>query len=161
MYVLFMRHLLFSEEVIINVIVTLACPFWYFHSWLVWFYCSWSAFMNPSNLLWMQIWNKNFFTPLDYVCFTWSLSADGSVLETGTLQLPPLAPTAKHTMKLESGSWASKWKNSIGREIFLDIVAYLSAPSRWADAGHILASQQILLPVFKPSEPEVCTFKSN
>lgn len=109
----------------------------------------------------MQIWNKNFFTSLDYAYFTWSLSADGSVLETGTLQLPPLAPTSKHSMKLESGPWASKWQDSIGREIFLDIVAYLSAPSRWADAGHVLASQQILLPVSKPSEPEVCTFKSN
>lgn len=103
----------------------------------------------------MQIWNKNFFTSLDYVKFTWSLSADGAVLESGTLDLPAIEPSKKHSMKLKSGPWASRWQASEASEVFLDITASLFAPTRWADAGHLLASEQMELPVCKPAKRQV------
>ncbi|XP_024380788.1 uncharacterized protein [Physcomitrium patens] len=108
----------------------------------------------------IEIWNKHFFTPLDYVKFSWSLSADGSVLESGTLDLPAIEPTKKHYLKLNSGPWASRWKEAEANEIFLDITAYLSAPTRWADAGHVLASEQMELPVSKHAQRQVLSASS-
>lgn len=90
--------------------------------------------------------------------FSWSLSADGSVLESGTLDLPAIEPTKKHYLKLNSGPWASRWKEAEANEIFLDITAYLSAPTRWADAGHVLASEQMELPVSKHAQRQVFIF---
>jgi beta-galactosidase len=103
----------------------------------------------------VQIWNKNFFTPLDYVKFTWSLSGDGAVLERGTLDLPAIEPSKKYCVELKSGPWASRWQESEASEVFLDITANLSVPTRWADAGHLLASEQLKLPVCKPAQRQV------
>lgn len=103
----------------------------------------------------MQIWNKNFFTSLDYVKLTWSLSADGTVLESGALNLPEMESSKKYSINLMSGPWASRWREAEANEVFLDITASLSAPTRWADAGHLLASEQIELPVCRPAKRQV------
>ncbi|KAG0622115.1 hypothetical protein M758_3G073200 [Ceratodon purpureus] len=103
----------------------------------------------------IEIWNKNFFTSLDYVKFTWSLSADGAVLERGIIDVPAIEPSKKHRIKLNSGPWASRWQQTEANEVFLDITASLSEPTRWADAGHLQASEQIELPACKPAQRQL------
>ncbi|OAE24902.1 hypothetical protein AXG93_2931s1450 [Marchantia polymorpha subsp. ruderalis] len=103
----------------------------------------------------VQIWNKQFFTSLDDVEFSWALYADGSLIGSGPLDLPILGPREKHLIPSESEPWYKLWKSSSGHELFLTITGRLSSTNSWADKGHFVASQQLSLPPALPRHVKV------
>lgn len=103
----------------------------------------------------MQVWNRNFFTTSENVEFSWALSSDGVVQDSGPLSIPTLSPGMKHHFPLKEGPWSLQWEKCYSSDQFLVLTAKLCRPTRWADAGHVLASQQFNLPILKPLKQEV------
>jgi beta-galactosidase len=83
--------------------------------------------------------NKRNFTDLSDLAGTWVLEGDGEPLASGAL--PPLAtpPAASETVALDLPQMAP----SGGREMFLSVRFTLAEATRWASAGHEVASSQL------------------
>ncbi|KAL3697992.1 hypothetical protein R1sor_012068 [Riccia sorocarpa] len=103
----------------------------------------------------VEIWNRHFFTSLDDLQFSWSLLADGSVLGSGSVDIPSLEPRERHVIPSESEPWYKLWRTSAAFEVYLTIEARLSSSKRWVQAGHDVASQQIKLPTLNPRQVKV------
>lgn len=109
----------------------------------------------------IEIYNKNFFDTTENLEIGWSLSGDGKVLGTGLMDLPPLEPQNKYTILLQSCPWYSHWVNSSTMEGFIIITAKLIHPTRWADAGHLVASEQLSLPFRHAHAPIILTMSES
>lgn len=95
----------------------------------------------------VEIWNKNCFTTLSDLAFAWSMAADGRVVGSGPLSLPTIQPGSKWKLEHESAPWLSCWERTAAGELFLTITASLTSDTPWAGPGHVVASQQLSLPV--------------
>lgn len=94
----------------------------------------------------IEIVNRNFFTSSTNLDFFWSLSGDSTVVASGKLSVPDLVAGEKYSLFLEGGPWYSYWQNTSGIHIYLTITVKLSIPMRWAEAGHVIAANQFVLP---------------
>ncbi|KAL2609958.1 hypothetical protein R1flu_028531 [Riccia fluitans] len=94
----------------------------------------------------VEIWDRHFFTSLDDLQFSWALHADGSVLGSGSLDIPSLGPREKYLIPSDSEPWHKLWRTSLAFEVYVTITARLSSSKRWVDAGHVVASEQLRLP---------------
>lgn len=102
----------------------------------------------------LQITNKNFFESTKALEFGWVLSGDGDSFGSGILPAPVIEPQGSYAVEWESCPWFSIWESSLAREGFLTIISKLMYSTRWASAGHVVASTQLCLP-----ERGECTFK--
>ncbi|KAJ7517559.1 hypothetical protein O6H91_21G029500 [Diphasiastrum complanatum] len=105
----------------------------------------------------VEIMNKNFFVSTENVKFYWSLQMDGLCAKYGSIAVPIVSPRDKHLISWKSGPWFQTWLESAAQEIFLTLTAKLSSSNRWAEEGHIIATQQLNLPRAHPSSPLVIT----
>ncbi|KAF9591655.1 hypothetical protein IFM89_005236 [Coptis chinensis] len=107
------------------------------------------------QILVRQITNKNFFDTTKDVEFSWSLHGDGNCLGSGLLSVPELAPQSSYNMEWKSSPPHSFWASSSASEVFLTVTAKQLNSTRWAEAGHLLASTQVQLPGKSASVPYV------
>ena len=83
------------------------------------------------------------------------MHGDGSELGSGILSLPIIGPQKSYDMNWEAGPWYNPWCTSDATESFLTITVKLLSSTRWAEAGHIVSSAQIELPVKRNIVPHV------
>ncbi|PIA48132.1 hypothetical protein AQUCO_01400605v1 [Aquilegia coerulea] len=103
----------------------------------------------------LKILNKNFFETTQGVEFSWIVHGDGQCLGSGVLSVPAIEPQSSHNIEWESSPPHTAWKSSSASELYLTVIAKLLNSTRWADAGHVLASTQVQLPVERASIPYV------
>eukprot|EP00252_Welwitschia_mirabilis_P000332 TRINITY_DN10368_c0_g1_i2.p1 TRINITY_DN10368_c0_g1~~TRINITY_DN10368_c0_g1_i2.p1 ORF type:complete len:877 (-),score=157.19 TRINITY_DN10368_c0_g1_i2:140-2770(-) len=103
--------------------------------------------MKGENL---EICNRNFFTTTELYAYSWMLIGDGKTLGSGSLDLPVIQPQEKHLLLFEKGPWYICYVDSLATELFLTITVRILFPTRWADAGHIVGSEQV--PIFPKSK---------
>lgn len=102
--------------------------------------------ISVSCCAYLQIANTQFFEATQGLKFSWFLHGDGYLLGSGILSLPVIEPLSSHDIDLESSPLYSLWKSSSATEVFVTITAELAHSTRWAEAGHIVASTQMPLP---------------
>ncbi|MCO5613035.1 hypothetical protein L7F22_067309 [Adiantum nelumboides] len=93
----------------------------------------------------IEIMNRNFFTTTTEFAFLWQLHGSGTALGGGELLVPELQPGEKHRFSLQGGPWSACLEDTQGRCISLTIVVKLRSPTRWSEAGHVIASNQFIL----------------
>lgn len=103
----------------------------------------------------MQIKNTHFFQTTEGLDFSWYASVDGYNLGSGVLSLPPIKPQSSYTIDWQSGPWYSLWSSSLSEEVLLTITAKLLYSTRWVEAGHVVSSTQVQLPVRRDIVPHV------
>lgn len=88
----------------------------------------------------IQIENKYAFTNLDQFDITWEIIKDGVKSESGTIPSINLEPDEKLAVVIPYN------KNlEVGKEYFLNVYFSLKNQTRWADKGHLVASEQFAL----------------
>jgi len=85
------------------------------------------------------LWNRFSFTNASQYNAQWDLVEDGVKVASGSWTVPSVAPGVKQEVKLPKIDYAYKG----GREYFLNVYFSLKTPTQWADAGHIIASDQL------------------
>jgi len=93
--------------------------------------------------------NEYDFLNLDFTDINWELSADGHVIQAGTLPKLSLAPDAEGDLQIPF----KNPKLQPGAEYWLKITFALDADTTWARRGHILAWDQFQLPFDVPPVP--------
>ncbi|THU38427.1 DUF4981 domain-containing protein [Niastella caeni] len=109
--------------------------------------------IKPVNVLTgsIEIVNKYNFINLDQFSITWSLSADGKVIQSGVLPPLHLAPTQTAQVTIPF----SEPVITPGTEYWLRIDARLKQDVAWAPQGHSVAYEQIALPFAVPAKPTI------
>lgn len=86
----------------------------------------------------VELHNRYAFLPLDRFALRYTLRRDGEAVASGETPLPATAPGARCTVDLP-------YMKEVGPEgeYFLDLEVVLRRPTRWAEAGHTVATEQI------------------
>ncbi|HEY4195156.1 MAG TPA: glycoside hydrolase family 2 TIM barrel-domain containing protein, partial [Mucilaginibacter sp.] len=93
----------------------------------------------------VHVHNKYFFIPLNDFAAEWVLEENGKAIAQGKLEVPYIKPGAD---KIVNIPWGSRiWK--AGAEYFLTVKFRLRANTLWANAGQIVAWDQLEIPVPK------------
>ena len=87
----------------------------------------------------MRIDNKQWFSTLDGLRARWTLIADGKVEKSGELTVPQVAPDASVVVPMPVAVRASS------REAFVNIEWSLARATTWAEKGHVVAWDQLVL----------------
>ncbi|KAK7317355.1 hypothetical protein RJT34_01507 [Clitoria ternatea] len=96
----------------------------------------------------LEIKNAHFFQTTEGLEFSWYISVDGYIAGSGILSLSPIKPQNIYVIDWQSGPWYSLLaSSSSSSEVFLSITAKLLHSTRWAEAGHVVSSAQVQLPV--------------
>ncbi len=97
----------------------------------------------------LRITNRYDFLTLDHLHLSWSITADGKVLQSGRLPMPKLAPGETSTVTIPFDEPAA----SASTDYWLNISFTLASDCSWAPAGHEVAWAQFRLPVEAPAGP--------
>ncbi|KAK9128954.1 hypothetical protein Syun_017751 [Stephania yunnanensis] len=103
----------------------------------------------------LKITNMNFFDTTQMLEFSWILLGDDQILGSGLLALPVIEPESSYELDWGSTPCYSIWESSSAAEVFLTITVKILNSTRWAEAGHILASVQVQLPPKRAPVPYV------
>ncbi|MFG3259645.1 glycoside hydrolase family 2 TIM barrel-domain containing protein [Streptomyces sp. NPDC048172] len=95
--------------------------------------------------------NKHLFTGLDAYELRWEVTRDGTREQHGTLAPPDTEPGAKSTAELPLKPPA---RPEPGAEYWLNLALVLRRKTRWADAGHEVATGQLALKEWQRPAPE-------
>ncbi|KAK4411137.1 Beta-galactosidase [Sesamum angolense] len=99
--------------------------------------------------------NTHFFDTTEALEFQWMMLGDGCELGSGTLSIPTVDPQRSYDIKWDAGPWYTPWCTSDATEMFLTITVKLLGSTRWAEAGHVVSSSQLQLPVKKEIAPHI------
>ena len=102
------------------------------------------ADINASTI---QVKNKYEFTNLNEFDAFWALLEDGKAIQSGKLPLINLAPGERASVDIPYKPYNSK----VGKEYMLDISFKLREDELWANAGHEVAWEQMLIRANKPN----------
>ncbi len=92
----------------------------------------------------VKLLNRSFFTDMSEYELRWSVTADGKQVQAGVLPSAQLGAGKEMLLDIPY-----KVKNPAPQtEYFLRVSAHLKAKTLWADAGHEVAKEQFLLPVY-------------
>ncbi|MCX6345988.1 MAG: DUF4981 domain-containing protein [Armatimonadetes bacterium] len=94
-----------------------------------------------------KVTNRYDFSSLDGLSLSWSISADGKALDSGTAMLPKVEAGKSADLEIDYALPAA----SPGVEYFLTISFALAGDESWAARGHEVAWAQFLLPVSAPA----------
>jgi len=90
----------------------------------------------------VEVWNRNFFTPASAYRTIWSVTCDGEVLQSGVLSLEGLEPRAKKIYRIP---FARPSDSVPGKEYRLEFSSVMPQSTIWAPAGHEVAWEQFEL----------------
>ncbi len=90
----------------------------------------------------VKVYNKNRFINLDFVEISWELTANGTVIQEGTMPVPSIDPLKEEEITIPFES------NNLNPDIeyFLMIKFILLEDTLWAEKGHVVAWDQFKLP---------------
>jgi len=91
----------------------------------------------------IKITNLQDFTDLSPYVLKYEVLKDGEVVENGKLELPSIAPNASKMVNLPS------FKKEVLGEYYLNLSFQLKETTNWADAGHEVAWEQLVLQEIK------------
>jgi beta-galactosidase len=94
----------------------------------------------------IKIENKNLFINLKQYDPSWVLECDGKTIQSGNLAPLDIAPEASEEVTIP----IEKIVPSAGSEYFLKVIFSLSNDELWAKRGHVVASEQMKVPVDVP-----------
>ena len=86
--------------------------------------------------------NRYDFRSTDHLEFSWTLRVDSEEVDNGTLDVPTVAAGERTTVTVPFDA-----PDADGREYRLELVAAISGETRWADAGHEIAVDDVAVPV--------------
>ena len=92
------------------------------------------------------------FISLDHLSLSWSVKADGQVVESGTMPVPKIAPGRSKTVTVP---FTPPPVPQPGTDYWLHLSFRLAQDMNWASAGHEVAWAQFQLPVEVPAGPIV------
>jgi len=90
--------------------------------------------------------NKFFFTNLDSFLTSWVLLENGKKIQSGTITATDIKP---QTAKEITIPFKIK-KTNPGSEYWLNIYFKLKDNTLWAAKGHVIAREQLIIPIYKP-----------
>ncbi|MCM1029636.1 MAG: DUF4981 domain-containing protein [Alloprevotella sp.] len=96
----------------------------------------WTSLKAPGQV---EVYNENFFIPLDNYRLRWTLLADGTPLSTGTIEILDVAPQGREVVAIPYDLAAAPE----GSELFLNIAYETKAPDGLLPAGHTAARAQL------------------
>jgi beta-galactosidase/beta-glucuronidase len=97
----------------------------------------------------VRIHNRRCFTSLEGLRATWALLEDGISVQSGELELPPLAAgeSATVTVPWEAPELGDEQDAGVGydtgSELCLNVIVSLAEDTSWAAAGHVVAAEQL------------------
>jgi len=94
----------------------------------------------------VNITNKNLFTNLNQYEASWVMECNGKIIQSGILGSLDIAPGSSQEVTIP----VEEITPSAGSEYFLNIFLKLKTDVLWAKRGHIVASEQIKVPVDVP-----------
>jgi len=94
----------------------------------------------------VQITNKNLFINLNQYQASWGLECDGKIIQSGILGSLDIAPGVSREVTIP----IEKITPLAGSEYFLNIFLKLTTDELWAKRGHIVASEQMKVPLDIP-----------
>jgi len=97
----------------------------------------------------LEVVNKYFHTSLDTYGFCWTLEENGEVIQKGGFDVPTLQPKEKAVVTLG----VQRPELKAGAEYFLQVQAKLRSKTMWADAGHVVAEEQLPVDFGQPGKP--------
>lgn len=103
----------------------------------------------------VRITNRYDFSSLDHLCFSWTVEAEGVVVQTGVLPTPKIPAGKSETVTVP---WSVP-NPKPGTEYWLTVKITLASDTVWAKAGHEVAWGQIPLPIKKEKAATVVSSK--
>ncbi len=99
--------------------------------------------MQPVNVRngQVRIENEYFFTNLDEFEATWTLRQNGEEVRSGTIGRIDLAPRNRRVVTIDVGD-----TKGLAGEVYLEVSFALPEATRWAEAGHVVAWEQMKMP---------------
>jgi beta-galactosidase len=91
----------------------------------------------------IKVTNDNYFINLGQYDLSWNLEQDGAIIQAGTLSSPEIAPGSSQEISIP----VSRIDPVPGAEYFINVMFTLKKDELWAKRGHIVASEQMKLPV--------------
>ncbi len=98
----------------------------------------------------LELTNRHAFTPLDAFFALWEITEDGRKIRDGVLEVPALMPGKTLAVPLALGEAPPL---APGAEYHLRVSFHTKEDAPWAEAGHVVASEQMLLPWEAPPRP--------
>jgi len=98
----------------------------------------------------VEVWNRNHFIDAGYYQTRWTLEADGKILQQGELNLKT-APLSRERIRIPY----TKPTIEAGCEYRITISSTLKRDEIWAPAGHEVSWEQLELPWYQASAPEI------
>ena len=96
-----------------------------------------------------EIWNRYAFTRADEFYGVWELVCDGKVVSYGELEVPPVEPLSRGTIKLPK---PDGFKPVPGAEYFYNVAFALKDDTAWAKKGWHVAADQLPFKASAPAE---------
>jgi len=91
----------------------------------------------------IKITNNNCFINLNEYDLSWTLECDGKIIQAGAMSSPDIPAGESHEITIP----IEKIEPVQGAEYFINIMFSLKTDELWAKRGHIIASEQMKLPV--------------
>jgi beta-galactosidase len=104
----------------------------------------------------IRVTNKQYFTDMNWLKGTWELTVDGEVVETGEFDAPDVEPGYDEVVELD---FEEPEMFSV-QTAYLNISFISKEATPWCEAGHVVASEQLVLPFIGEDEPTI-TEKAN
>ncbi|MDO4930862.1 MAG: glycoside hydrolase family 2 TIM barrel-domain containing protein [Bacteroidales bacterium] len=101
-------------------------------------YAKFTNFDSDTKTLSLENWYD--FTYLDEFDLKYTVLLDGKEVETGTLEVPSIAPDGKGTVNIPYST-----KAETGVEMLLNVELCLKEDKSWADAGYAIAAEQFTI----------------
>lgn len=118
------------------------------HAWEIEYYYQniWSTLKNAKNGA-IEIYNENFFAPIENVTLYWSIEAEGKKVDEGTMDISKLkiAPQARKQVKIAAIAKAIANKELAGKEIVCNLDYRLTEAAPLMDKGESVAHEQFVL----------------
>ncbi len=97
--------------------------------------------------------NRAFFSDLSHLAASWEVTANGGVVASGDLALPPLDPGQSAQITIPEVRALASAVVTAGSELWFNLHFKLADATRWAPAGHEVAFAQFALPVTHAQAP--------
>jgi len=118
------------------------------HAWEIEYYYQniWSTLKNAKNGT-IEIYNENFFAPIQNVTLFWNIEAEGEKVDEGTIDISKLkiAAQARKQIKIAAIAKALKNKELAGKEIVCNLDYRLTEAAPLMDKGESVAHEQFIL----------------